>query len=53
MWLGCVGDLSTFYRWSAHFFSVPFLPAPANTLGINDAGASAAAPFIVLHALLQ
>jgi hypothetical protein len=34
---------------SAHFFAVPLLAAPAQALGINDAGPGSAAAFIFLH----
>ena len=33
----------------AHFFAVPLLAAPAVALGVDDAGAGAAAAFVVLH----
>lgn len=36
-------------RRATHFFAVPLLPAPAQAGGINDAGAGAAAAFVVLH----
>jgi hypothetical protein len=37
----------------AHFFTVPLLAAPAAACGIDQAGAGAAAAFIVLHLVLQ
>ena len=38
-------------RRVAHLRSIPLLAAPAASLVVNDAGASAAAAFVVLHGL--
>jgi hypothetical protein len=39
-WFGRLGH-------EAHFFAIPTLAAPAQAFGVDDASASAAAPWIV------
>lgn len=43
------GRVSRHGHRHAHFFTVPLLAAPAVALGVDDAGAGAAAAFVVLH----
>jgi hypothetical protein len=42
-------DVGTAHGGLAHGQAVPLLPTPAQPLGIQDAGASAATTFIFLH----
>jgi hypothetical protein len=36
----------------AHFFAVPLLATPATAFGVNDAGAGAAAAWVIVHSQL-
>jgi hypothetical protein len=35
--------------WHTHFFTIPHLPTPANSFGIDNASTSAAASRIIVH----
>ena len=50
-----IGPIKTFTSWQrgvAHFHAVPLLTTPAVALGVDDAGAAAAAAWVFVHSVL-